>query len=135
MPKSAAAFGATAASAIDAIVPSTWVTVVTASTCATGKRPLVNRRRHARFVEAEDQEADHRAEREGQRRPHVELRDRQRDEQAAEERPDDRAQPPDAELPARAVRAKRRRVDECAVDVDARLDTQDAETGEEGGDE
>src|SRR6267378_3080371 len=50
--------------------------------------------------------ADHGADEEGRGGPHVEPVDGQRDEQRAHERPDDRTQPPDAELPSGAERAK-----------------------------
>src|SRR6476659_5792639 len=81
----------------------------------------------ARLVELPDGEADHRAERKWQRRPHIELLDRQADEQCTHERPDDRADPSDAELPARAVGAQRGRIDQRTGDVDTGLDSEDAE--------
>jgi hypothetical protein len=46
-------------------------------------------RLQTRFIELPDREADHRAERKWQRRPHVKLLDRQADEQSTDQRPDD----------------------------------------------
>src|SRR5436309_2643380 len=56
-----------------------------------------------RGVEAVDDEADHCAEGERQRRPHVEVLHRHADEQRAKQGPDDRADAAEAELPAGAV--------------------------------
>src|SRR5207302_2159481 len=80
--------------------------------------------------ESVDRGADHRAERERDRRPQVELLYGQRDEQASQERSDDRPQTPGAELPARAVGAQRRWIDERAGDINAGLDAEHAETRE-----
>ena len=67
----------------------------------------------------------------GQRRPHIKLLHRQADEQGARERPDDRAEAAEAELPARAVGAQRRRIEHGADHVDADLDAEHDEAGEE----
>src|SRR6516165_3183137 len=56
--------------------------------------------RQPRRVEPMDRKADHRAQRERQRRPHVKLLDRHGDEQRTHERADDRAEPADTKLPA-----------------------------------
>ena len=84
-----------------------------------------------RGVEPMDGEAHDGRGGEWQRRPHVKLLHRKADEQGARERPDDRADASEAELPARSVGAERRRIEHCADHVDADLDPEHDEAGEE----
>jgi len=78
-----------------------------------------------------DDEADHRPDRERERRPHIERLHGQADKGCPGQRTDDGADPPDAQLPSRTIGTQRRRIDHRSHDVEARLDAQHQEAGEE----
>ena len=84
-----------------------------------------------RRIQTMNRVADDGADDEGKRRPHVEILDRKTDEQGSHQRPYDRADPSQAQLPSRSVGAQRRRVDQRTGHVEAGLNAQDAEAGEE----